>query len=143
MVYVNDTLLTSGVEVTANAINVASVQSGLNRVQLYSQDSNSLSIYAETTFWTGDGSLSVNVVDEQGQPLSDVPVRLELSDDAAVITEAVSQNGTGIFQTARISWRRKMLATALPRSRRLFLTNPRWFCVTLNLPVRLTITILV
>lgn len=86
------------IRVESNRIIVSnSIAPGRNRFVVLAKDSFGFNLNTAVVFWAGDNSLTVTVKDENGEPLSSVPVKLIIADDQKIAKTVVSENGIARF----------------------------------------------
>ncbi len=84
----------SSIQFTPNTITLSSVLvEGKNDLILLAHDSQGETIYAEFTLWAGSRTLTVNILDENGQLGNGVDVKAQLGDDDEVNATGKSVNG--------------------------------------------------
>jgi hypothetical protein len=98
-VFINSTQVpATSLQITASSVGFAAAfVEGRNLVRFIASDTNGLMIYKAATIWAGSRSLSVSVLDEQGQPATGALVTIMLGDDKRVQSSASTVNGSVIF----------------------------------------------
>lgn len=86
------------IQVVGNTITLSlPLASGLNDLELITEDNQGRSIFQQFALWAGDHTLNLSILDQNSQPISGANVTALLNDDQAVVGSAVSSNGQVAF----------------------------------------------